>query len=150
MWIFLFYKKLHMTKLSITVKLIPQDKHFYEFWLLAVVRNTTFSVAFCSLYNSVTEKIRTAMSIKHQLMHFRWLKGEIPFTFITCILRNTKLSNNKHSVSPRLADLWSDFLYKLTANNNIKSKKIDFSLVLVYFHCCNYTWNHNFSSYLHG
>ena len=59
-----------MTKLSITVKLKPQHKPFYEFWLLAFVRNTTFSVAFCSLYNSATEEIRLAMSIKHQLVHF--------------------------------------------------------------------------------
>ena len=50
------------------------------------------------------------MSIKHQFMHFKWLKGEIPGTFITCILRNTTLSNNMHS-SPRLTDLWSDFFY---------------------------------------
>ena len=63
MWIFLFYKKLHMSKLSIKVELIPQHKPFYEFRLLAFVRNTTLSVAFYSLYNSVTEEIRTAMSI---------------------------------------------------------------------------------------
>ena len=44
MWIFLFYKnyfKLHMTKLSIRVKLIPKDKPFYEFPLLAFVWNIT-------------------------------------------------------------------------------------------------------------
>ena len=54
-----------MSKLSIKVELIPQHKPFYEFRLLAFVRNTTFklSVAFFSLYNSVTEEIRTAMSI---------------------------------------------------------------------------------------
>ena len=63
MWIFLFYKKLHMSKLSIKVELIPQHKPLYEFRLLAFVRNTTLSVAFYSLYNSVTEEIRTAMSI---------------------------------------------------------------------------------------
>ena len=63
MWIFLFYKKLHMSKLSIKVELIPQHKPFYEFPLLAFVLNTTLSVAFYSLYNSVTEEIRTAMSI---------------------------------------------------------------------------------------
>ena len=68
-----------------------------------------FSAGFCSLYNSMTEEIRTAMSIKHQFMHFKWLKGEIPATFITYILRNTTLSNNMHSVSPRLTNLWSDF-----------------------------------------
>ena len=38
MWIFLFYKKLHMSKLSIKVELIPQHKPFYEFRLLAFVR----------------------------------------------------------------------------------------------------------------
>ena len=65
MWIFRFYKKLHMSKLSIKVEIIPWDKPFYEFWLLALVRNTTLSVAFYSLYNSVTEEIRTTMSIKH-------------------------------------------------------------------------------------
>ena len=48
-----------------------------------------------------------------------------------------------HSVGPRLADAWS-------ANNKINSKQVAFSLVLVYFQCCNYTWNHNFSRYLHG
>ena len=48
MWIFSFYKKLHMTKLSMRVEFIPYDKPFYDFWLLAFVRNTTFSVAFCS------------------------------------------------------------------------------------------------------
>ena len=63
-----------------------------------------FSVAFCSLYNSVTEEIRTAMSIKHHFMHLKWLKGEIPATFITCIPRITTLSNNMHSLSRRLTD----------------------------------------------
>ena len=63
MWIFLFHKKLHMAKLSMRVKLKPLDKPFYEVWLLAFVRNTTLSVAFYSLYNSVTEEIRTTMSI---------------------------------------------------------------------------------------
>ena len=92
MWIFLFYKKkLDMAKLSVRVKLIPQDKPFYDFWLLAFVRNTTFCVAFCSSYNSVTEEIRNAMSIKHPLIHFKWLKGEKPATFITCILRNSHI-----------------------------------------------------------
>ena len=57
-----------------------------------------------AVYNSVTEEIRTAMSI-----HFKWLKGEIPATFITCILTNT--TNNMHSVSRRLTDLWSDFYF---------------------------------------
>ena len=87
MWIFLFYKKLHMTKLSFKVKLIPWDKPFYEFSMLAFVPSTTFSIAFCCLYNSVTEEIRIAMSIKHQFMDFtgKWLKCEIPATFITCI-----------------------------------------------------------------
>ena len=88
MWIFLCYKKLHMTKLSIRVKLVPYDKPFCEFLLLAFVRNTTFSVTFYSLYNSVTEEIRTAMSIKHQFMHFKWLKGQIPTAFIAYVLRN--------------------------------------------------------------
>ena len=101
MWIF-----------STTVQFIPKDKPFYEFWLLAFVRNITFSVTFYSLYNSVTEEIRTAMSIKRQFMHFKWLKGEIPAIFITCILRNNHVfSNNIYSVSLRLADLWSEFLY---------------------------------------
>ena len=71
MWIFLCYKKLHMTKPSFRVKLTPKDKSFCEIWLLAFVRNTTFSVTFFSLYNSVTEEIRTALSIKHQFMHFK-------------------------------------------------------------------------------
>ena len=57
MWIFLFNKKLHMSKLSIKVELIPQHKLFYELRLPAFVRNTTLSVAFYSLYNSVTEEI---------------------------------------------------------------------------------------------
>ena len=51
------------------------------------------------------------MSIKHQFMHFKWFKGEIPATFITCFPRNTTLSNNMHSLSLRLTELWSDFLY---------------------------------------
>ena len=46
MWIFRSHKKLDMTKLSIKVELISYDKPFYEFWLLAFVRNTTLSVAF--------------------------------------------------------------------------------------------------------
>ena len=37
----------------------------------------------------VTEEIRTAMRSKHQFMHFKWLKGQIPTTFITCALRNS-------------------------------------------------------------
>ena len=61
-----------------------------SFRLLAFVRNTTLSVAFYSLYNSVAEKIRTGVSILHQFMHFKWLKGEMPATFITCILRNSQ------------------------------------------------------------
>ena len=94
-----------MTQILLIVKLIRQDKPFYEFLLLTFVRNTTFSVAFSSLNNSLTKEIRTAMSIKHQCMHLKWLTGEIPATFITCIIRNTTLSNNKHSVSSTLADL---------------------------------------------
>ena len=77
-----------MAKLSMRVKLIPEDKPVYEFGLLAYVRNTTFSVLFCSLYNSVTEEIRNAMSIKHLFVHFKWIKGDIPVNYITCILRN--------------------------------------------------------------
>ena len=38
MWIFLFYKKLHMSKLSIKVELIPQHKPLYEFRLQAFGR----------------------------------------------------------------------------------------------------------------
>ena len=64
-----------MAKLSITVKLMPEDKPFYDFWLLALVRNTTFSVAFYNSYNSVAEDIRITMRIKHKFMHFKWLKG---------------------------------------------------------------------------
>ena len=79
MWTFLFYKKLHMAKLSMKVKLIPLDKPFCDFWLLAFIRNTTFSVAFCSLYKSVIEEIRNAMSIKHPFIYFKWLNG----TFIS-------------------------------------------------------------------
>ena len=41
----------------------------------------TNSVAFCSLYYSVTEEIRNAMSIKHPFIHFKWWKGEIPATW---------------------------------------------------------------------
>ena len=52
-----------MSELSIKVKRIPQHKPFYEFRLLAFVRNTALSVAFYSLYNSGTEEIQTAMSI---------------------------------------------------------------------------------------
>ena len=59
------------------------------FGLLAFVRNTILSVAFYSLYNSVAEEIRTALSILHQFMHFKWLKDEMPATFITCLLRNS-------------------------------------------------------------
>ena len=80
-----------MTRLSMRVKLIPYDKPFYDFWLLEFVRNTTFSVAFCSLYNSVTEEIRDAMSIKHLFLHIKLLIGEIPATFITCIPWNSHI-----------------------------------------------------------
>ena len=73
----------------------PSKSHSYH--------NTSLSMSFgcwhlsgiplCPLhftvYNSVAEEIRTAVSILHQFMHFKWLKGEMPATFITCILRNS-------------------------------------------------------------
>ena len=81
--------------------------------------------------------ILSGWKVKYQPLSFRMYK-EIVI-----------LSNNMHSVGPTLADAWSDFFYKLTANNKINSKQVAFSLVLVYFQYCNYTWNHNFSRYLH-
>ena len=57
-----------------------------------------FSVAFHILYNGLTEVICVAMSIKQQFIHFKWLKGEIPPTIITCKLRNTLLSNSMRVV----------------------------------------------------
>ena len=43
---FLFYTKLHMTKLSNRVTLIPLDEHFYEFWLLVFIWNKLFLMHF--------------------------------------------------------------------------------------------------------
>ena len=67
------YKKLHTSKLSIKVELYHKTSLIYEFRLRHLSVNTTLSVAFYSLYNSVAEEIRTAMSIvTDQFMHFKW------------------------------------------------------------------------------
>ena len=59
----------------------------FGYWYLSGI--PLFAVTFYSLYKRVTEEIWTAISIKHQFMHYKSFKGKIPATFITCILRNS-------------------------------------------------------------
>ena len=54
-----------MNKLSIRVKLITWDEPFFQFWPLVPFFTLHFAVYKNGLYISVTEEIRTEISIKH-------------------------------------------------------------------------------------